>query len=137
MLKSHQNKFHGETLSQLAQKFVAIDNAEDIEDPHMRDIFTSFAQIYRNANRGIKGRGKGRRVGTGPGPGGMEDASFRTQSASPGVVGPSAALINPVGSQMYTGDFGSVSIGEDMDDSMSAISSGQGSVPPHAYGELY
>ena len=43
-------------------------------DPAERDIFESFARLYRNANKGIKGRGKDRKVG-GAGSGGGSSGS--------------------------------------------------------------
>lgn len=51
-LKSHMNKFHVETLRGLMGK-------GEREEGELLEYFRS---LYRNANKGIKGRGKGRKV---------------------------------------------------------------------------
>ncbi len=70
-LKAHQNKFHAHTLKSLEQKFAAlISNAGGAEqalsmmDEDERELWRYFEGMYRNCNKGIKGRGKGRKVAT-------------------------------------------------------------------------
>ncbi|KAI1853709.1 hypothetical protein JX265_003958 [Neoarthrinium moseri] len=60
-LKSHQNKFHKEAVEALAKKFAEA-SVEDLTDPQERTLFNHFKDIYRNMNKGIKGRGKGRTI---------------------------------------------------------------------------
>lgn len=59
-LKSHQNKFHLETLQLLTEKFYRLDltHASGAE----KDMLQYFSELYKNANKGIKGRGKDRRI---------------------------------------------------------------------------
>ncbi|CCX11328.1 Similar to Asparagine-rich zinc finger protein AZF1; acc. no. P41696 [Pyronema omphalodes CBS 100304] len=58
---SHQNKFHAHALRELTEKFMSIRNPEDIA-PSDRGLFEYFADLYKNSNRGIKGRGKDRKI---------------------------------------------------------------------------
>ncbi|KAK9322624.1 hypothetical protein V1517DRAFT_322710 [Lipomyces orientalis] len=60
-LKAHQNKFHSDALELLAAKFqlyVSTDYGESAIPDEDREMFFYFAELYRNANKGIKGRGK-------------------------------------------------------------------------------
>ncbi|KAJ8101417.1 hypothetical protein POJ06DRAFT_267570 [Lipomyces tetrasporus] len=60
-LKAHQNKFHADALDLLAAKFqlyVSADYDESAIPDEDREMFFYFAELYRNANKGIKGRGK-------------------------------------------------------------------------------
>jgi hypothetical protein len=54
-LKAHMNKFHKETLARLSDQFVS--HTED--DAELKEYFSS---LFKNSNKGIKGRGKGRKV---------------------------------------------------------------------------
>ncbi|KAH3686080.1 hypothetical protein WICPIJ_002939, partial [Wickerhamomyces pijperi] len=57
-LKAHQNRFHLETLNRLTSRLAEIDpNSEDIGEEE-RELLNYFAELYKNSNRGIKGRGK-------------------------------------------------------------------------------
>lgn len=56
-LKAHMNKFHKETLARLSEKFVRDQVAP--EEAELRDY---FQDLYKHSNKGIKGRGKGRKV---------------------------------------------------------------------------
>lgn len=62
-LKAHMNKFHTDTLARLSTHFTSSSYDEDSnlskDELELRDYFKS---LYRNCNKGIKGRGKGRRV---------------------------------------------------------------------------
>lgn len=57
----HQNKYHNETIKALAARF---DNIEDWSTVSKEDmeIFKDFAEVHKNSNKGIKGRGKHRKV---------------------------------------------------------------------------
>jgi uncharacterized Zn-finger protein len=56
-LKAHMNKFHKETLLRLSQHFANTDPT-----PEDQELRTYFQSLYKNSNKGIKGRGKGRKV---------------------------------------------------------------------------
>jgi hypothetical protein len=54
-LKAHMNKFHKDTLLRLSDQFAT----QTEEDRELKEYFTS---LFKNSNKGIKGRGKGRKV---------------------------------------------------------------------------
>ena len=60
LLQSHQNKFHGDTLEALIKKFATVSPSE-VSDQD-RELWEYFANLYKNSNKGIKGRGKHHRV---------------------------------------------------------------------------
>lgn len=60
-LKSHQNKFHAATLRYLTQKFATI-TPSDYVSQEDKELWEYFASLYKNSNKGIKGRGKDRRI---------------------------------------------------------------------------
>ncbi|KAL4899264.1 hypothetical protein BDW74DRAFT_171637 [Aspergillus multicolor] len=60
-LKSHQNKFHAQTLQALTKKFSTMIDGEHMS-PQDRKLWEYFAGLYKNSNKGIKGRGKDRRI---------------------------------------------------------------------------
>ncbi|KAK3944140.1 hypothetical protein QBC46DRAFT_404734 [Diplogelasinospora grovesii] len=62
-LKSHQNKFHIDTLKALTARFAALRDYDNVSKED-RELFEYFATLYKNSNKGIKGRGKDRKVGT-------------------------------------------------------------------------
>ncbi|KAI5310668.1 hypothetical protein KEM55_003791 [Ascosphaera atra] len=62
-LKSHQNKFHAPTLRDLTMKFASVTDTQYMT-PQDKELWTYFASLYKNSNKGIKGRGKDRRVST-------------------------------------------------------------------------
>lgn len=62
-LKSHQNKFHSETLKNLTAKFATLQDYDNVSKAD-RELWEYFATLYKNSNKGIKGRGKDRRVGS-------------------------------------------------------------------------
>ncbi|KAI0122861.1 hypothetical protein BJ170DRAFT_115080 [Xylariales sp. AK1849] len=89
-MKNHQNRFHKETLQKLKQKFgsMAID---DIKDPKDRELISYLRQYYKNANKGIKGRGVNRKIG--PVGRAVPTASFQryaTQERTPPLEQPMA-----------------------------------------------
>ncbi|KAK3378026.1 hypothetical protein B0H63DRAFT_233495 [Podospora didyma] len=64
-LKSHQNKFHVDTVRALTTKFASLENYDEVSRDDM-ELLKYFASLYKNSNKGIKGRGKHRRVETLP-----------------------------------------------------------------------
>ncbi|PWY71513.1 hypothetical protein BO94DRAFT_257684 [Aspergillus sclerotioniger CBS 115572] len=60
-LKSHQNKFHATTLRNLTLRFSQVTEGEHMS-PQDRKLWEYFATLYKNSNKGIKGRGKDRRI---------------------------------------------------------------------------
>lgn len=64
-LKAHMNKFHKDTLTRLSTYFTQnnYDGQGDNElSPEELELKEYFRSLYKNCNKGIKGRGKGRRV---------------------------------------------------------------------------
>jgi hypothetical protein len=59
--QSHQNKFHTDTLAALTAKFASLTDYESVSQAD-RDLWEYFATLYKNSNKGIKGRGKHRKV---------------------------------------------------------------------------
>lgn len=61
--QAHQNRFHADTVKALAAKFSGMSTAElanlSADD---RELCEDFLGTYKNLNKGIKGRGKGRNV---------------------------------------------------------------------------
>ncbi|KAJ5092258.1 hypothetical protein NUU61_007128 [Penicillium alfredii] len=62
-LKSHQNKFHAATLNNLTARFSQFGDTGP-PNPRDREMWEYFATLYKNSNKGIKGRGKDRRIST-------------------------------------------------------------------------
>lgn len=79
-MKAHQNRFHQDTLNKLTERLAKLDPNETI-DPEERRILDYFASLYKNSNKGIKGRGRDR---TKPG----KDKSKTTNIVEPGDVQP-------------------------------------------------
>jgi hypothetical protein len=59
--QKHQNKYHIATIRDLTSKFASIKDG-DIFDPAEKEAWEYFANLYKNSNKGIKGRGKARKV---------------------------------------------------------------------------
>jgi hypothetical protein len=59
--QSHQNKFHAATLRYLTQKFATITPGDYVSVAD-KELWEYFASLYKNSNKGIKGRGKDRRI---------------------------------------------------------------------------
>ncbi|ORY17696.1 hypothetical protein BCR34DRAFT_583545 [Clohesyomyces aquaticus] len=64
-LKSHQNKFHAATLRYLTTKFASIREGDQVTAQD-KELWEYFAGLYKNSNKGIKGRGKDRRISAAP-----------------------------------------------------------------------
>lgn len=64
-LKSHQNKFHLPTLNRLTQTLAELSGEElaNLSDSQ-KELLDYFRTLYKNSNKGIRGRGKGKRVAT-------------------------------------------------------------------------
>jgi len=60
-LKSHQNKFHVDTIRRLKSRFENFREDETV-DAWERQMWEYFVSLYKNCNKGIKGRGKDRRI---------------------------------------------------------------------------
>lgn len=60
-LKSHQNKFHVETIRRLKARFENIREGDAV-DSWEKEMWEYFGSLYKNCNKGIKGRGKDRRI---------------------------------------------------------------------------
>lgn len=60
-LKSHQNKFHVDTIRRLKERFENIRHG-DVVESWEKEMWEYFGELYKNCNRGIKGRGKDRRI---------------------------------------------------------------------------
>lgn len=60
-LKSHQNKFHAETIRNLKARFESIKEG-DVVGSWEKEMWEYFGSLYKNCNKGIKGRGKDRRI---------------------------------------------------------------------------
>ncbi|KAL8889148.1 MAG: hypothetical protein Q9215_003537 [Flavoplaca cf. flavocitrina] len=59
--QSHQNRFHASTLRELNAKFESMQEGDPVS-ANEKELWEYFAQLYRHSNKGIKGRGKDRRV---------------------------------------------------------------------------
>ncbi|EEP78307.1 predicted protein [Uncinocarpus reesii 1704] len=85
-LKSHQNKFHSQTLRELTMRFSTLTDVERLA-PHDVELWEYFATLYKNSNKGIKGRGKDRRVSSSAklrgntGPASVDEMSTTTVSS--------------------------------------------------------
>ncbi|EHL00021.1 putative Asparagine-rich zinc finger protein AZF1 [Glarea lozoyensis 74030] len=60
-----KNKFHAATIRKLTSKFASIKDG-DIVHSADKELWEYFANLYKNSNKGIKGRGKDRKVGANP-----------------------------------------------------------------------
>ena len=56
------NKFHAKALKDLTTKFATIADAQNASEQE-KELWEYFATLYKNSNKGIKGRGKDRKVG--------------------------------------------------------------------------
>ncbi|KAL8660396.1 MAG: hypothetical protein Q9202_006597 [Teloschistes flavicans] len=58
---SHQNRFHAVTLQELNDKFAAMREGDTVSATD-KELWEYFAALYKHSNKGIKGRGKDRRI---------------------------------------------------------------------------
>ena len=61
--QSHQNKFHSGTLRNLTMKFASLQEGDSVSVAD-KQLWEYFSTLYKNSNKGIKGRGKDRRIST-------------------------------------------------------------------------
>jgi len=62
-LKSHQNKFHANVLRNLTLRFASLREGDTVSMAD-KELWEYFSTLYKNSNKGIKGRGKDRRIST-------------------------------------------------------------------------
>ncbi|KAI1468406.1 uncharacterized protein F4812DRAFT_366961 [Daldinia caldariorum] len=60
-LKTHHNAYHRETIKRLTQRVRNMTGSEELSAEE-QIIFKHFTELYKNLNKGIKGRGPGRKV---------------------------------------------------------------------------
>ena len=60
-LKSHQNKFHQDTIRNLKRRFETMREG-DVVSSWEKNMWEYFGSLYKNCNKGIRGRGKDRRI---------------------------------------------------------------------------
>jgi hypothetical protein len=101
-LQSHQNKFHIATIRALTAKFASIKDG-DIVHAADKELWEYFAGLYKNSNKGIKGRGKDRKVIIGAGAGVM--GAYNTGRGESGPY----EMFN-VGKESQSGHSGSVDV---------------------------
>lgn len=80
-LKSHQNKFHVETIRRLKTRFETLREG-DVVDAWDKEMWEYFVGLYKNCNKGIKGRGKDRRISLGQIAVHRRDSEASSQSSS-------------------------------------------------------
>ncbi|KAF2666360.1 hypothetical protein BT63DRAFT_56870 [Microthyrium microscopicum] len=85
-LKSHQNKFHQNSLRYLTSKFANYREGDPVTAQD-KELWEYFALLYKNSNKGIKGRGKDRRISTVPSSA-CSTTSFTSTASYPGVAAP-------------------------------------------------
>ena len=84
--QSHQNKFHATTLRNLTIKFSTVMEGDPMT-PQDRELWGYFATLYKNSNKGIKGRGKDRKIS----PSSKSSSSSSTSSSS-SVASPDSGM---------------------------------------------
>ena len=60
-MQSHQNKFHARVLRDLTIRFALLREG-DIVCAADKELWEYFSSLYKHSNKGIKGRGKDRRI---------------------------------------------------------------------------
>ena len=60
-MQSHQNKFHADVLQNLTTRFASLREG-DIVSVADKEHWEYFSRLYKHSNKGIKGRGKDRRI---------------------------------------------------------------------------
>ncbi|KAL2067881.1 hypothetical protein VTL71DRAFT_15979 [Oculimacula yallundae] len=120
-LKSHQNKFHIDTIRNLTAKFASYKEG-DVVHAGDKELWQYFANLYKNSNKGIKGRGKDRKVGSASNSAASSASAFgsgmRNLGVSPrsfGMAGSGRGNLNGVGlGGMGMGMTGGMSMGMGM-----------------------
>ncbi|KAK7531366.1 uncharacterized protein J3D65DRAFT_560033 [Phyllosticta citribraziliensis] len=83
-LKSHQNKFHANEIKILTSKFASF-GENDFASVEDKELWEYFSEVYKNSNKGIKGRGKDIRV----------NPSIHAPSSSPSSGPPVTSAMTP------------------------------------------
>ena len=92
--QSHQNKFHARTIQELTSKFASSPSVDSVSTAD-RELWEYFSTLYKNSNRGIKGRGKDRRIATASSPNSSKSDSGKGGSRlRKGKVDPSSQLLH-------------------------------------------
>ncbi|KAL1963189.1 hypothetical protein VTN77DRAFT_8622 [Rasamsonia byssochlamydoides] len=104
-LKSHQNKFHSTTLRNLTAKFASLRDGE-MMTPEDRQLWDYFAELYKNSNKGIKGRGKDRKISCTTTAASGKSAALRTPEAE-AAAAKGATLLPSSGSDDCSSSSGS------------------------------
>ena len=60
-MKAHQNRFHWETIRDLTVRFASVQDEHSVSGAD-KEMWEYFSTHYKHSNKGIKGRGKDRRV---------------------------------------------------------------------------
>lgn len=144
-LQSHQNKFHSAALRQLTERFAALRNPDEISQED-RELFEYFAELYKNSNRGIKGRGKDRKIQLGSkkaqaadraaGKHASQDMSITSPNGSSHSNGDPGYGFNGDGSHMDEDDDGSVGSPYEQQQQLPPLRPGNEMAPP-ALGMMY
>ncbi|EGY20863.1 zinc finger protein [Verticillium dahliae VdLs.17] len=79
-----KNKYHKDKIAQLADWITSLTNVDALS-PNDRDLLWYFSNIYKNSNKGIKGRGRDRRV--------SEVRMGKTRLSSPGMGLPRSKML--------------------------------------------
>ncbi|KAI1214858.1 uncharacterized protein F4807DRAFT_10568 [Annulohypoxylon truncatum] len=58
-LKTHHNRFHKDDIKELTMKFKNLAPGDELPEEDKK-LFKHFAELYKNSNKGIKGRGSNR-----------------------------------------------------------------------------
>ncbi|KAF3351647.1 hypothetical protein ACHAQF_008846 [Verticillium nonalfalfae] len=93
-LKNHQNKYHKDTIGRLVDWIISLTDVDALS-PKDRDLLWYFSNIYKNSNKGIKGRGRDRRV--------SEVRMGKTKLSSPGMGLPRSKMLDSSFSRMGLG----------------------------------
>lgn len=73
-LKSHQNRFHSQTLNTLTHKLAELSGpALERLPPDEKELLMYFKSLYKNSNKGIRGRGRQKNAGSVGSDGSPED----------------------------------------------------------------
>lgn len=93
-VQNHQNKYHKETIAQLVDWIISLTDVDALS-PKDRDLLWYFSNIYKNSNKGIKGRGRDRRV--------SEVRMGKTKLNSPGMGLPRSKMLDSSFSRLGLG----------------------------------
>lgn len=118
-LQSHQNKFHSHVLQDLTMKFSSIKDGDTVPAAD-KDLWEYFSDLYKNSNKGIKGRGKGRKIAT------MFDPCSKPDGRS------TSAGTSSNGSRAAGGDGTTMGQAEEMESSEDSLDDEDSEVSPKA-----